>query len=145
MRAMVRSAPQRVAAIDLGKARVGVAVSDELGLYAHPRPFLDGKSRKALLGALSALAREEEITRFLVGLPLEMSGVEGSAARRAMEFAEELASATGLEVELIDERLTTVEASRNLRASGISARRGKRLVDGAAAAVLLQSFLDRRR
>ena len=147
LRAMVRAAKERVAAIDLGKARVGVAVSDELGLLAHPRPLIDGKSRKALLGALVELAREEEITRFLVGLPLEMSGAEGSAARRAMTFAEELAQATGIEVELIDERLTTVEASRRLHAGGVSGRRGKERIeriDGAAAAVMLQSFLDRR-
>src|SRR5258705_7070530 len=60
----------KVAAIDLGKARVGVAVSDDLGLLAHPRPPLSGKSTRALLGSLAELAREEEITRFLVGLPL---------------------------------------------------------------------------
>jgi putative holliday junction resolvase len=141
---MVRSAPPRVAALDLGKARVGVAVSDELGLLAHPRPFISGKSRKALLDALVTLAREEEISRFLVGLPLEMSGAEGSAAARAVQFAEELASATGIEVELIDERLTTVEASRALRAGGASRRASIQRVDGAAAAVMLQSWLDRR-
>ncbi len=139
---MVRSAA-RVLAIDLGKARVGVAVSDELGMFAHPRPALDGKSRKALLAALAALAREENVTRFLVGLPLEMSGAEGSAARKALAFAEELANATGIEVELVDERLTTVEAGRHLRAQGVSARAGKKLVDGVAAAVMLQSWLDR--
>lgn len=122
-----------------------MAVSDELGLLAHPRPFLDGKSRKALLDALVALAREDEITRFLVGLPLEMSGATGSAARRAIEFADELAGATGIEVELFDERLTTVQASRALRAGGASRRAGKQLVDGVAAAVMLQSWLDRRR
>jgi len=135
----------RVAAIDLGKARVGVAVSDELGLIAHPRPALDGKSEKALLGALVVLAREDGITRFLVGLPLEMSGAEGRAARRALAFAEALAEATGVTVELIDERLTTAQASRRLAARGVSAKAGKRLVDGEAAAVMLQSFLDRPR
>jgi putative Holliday junction resolvase len=77
----------RVLAIDLGKARVGVAVTDELGLMAHTRPFLDGKSRKALLRALAELGREDHIQRFLVGLPLEMSGREGPAARRALAFA----------------------------------------------------------
>jgi putative Holliday junction resolvase len=142
---MVRSALPRVAAIDLGKARVGVAVSDELGLLAHPRPFLDGKSRKALLNALVTLAREEEITLFLVGLPLEMSGATGSAARRATEFADELAGATGVRVELFDERLTTAQANRALRAGGVSRRAGKQLVDGVAAAVMLQSWLDSRR
>jgi putative Holliday junction resolvase len=141
---MVRSA-LRVAAIDLGKARVGVAVSDELGLLAHPRPPLDGKSKKALIAALASLAREEEIARFVLGLPLEMSGAEGSAAKKVLAFAEDLANATGIEVELVDERLTTVEAFRQLRAQGISGRAGKRLVDGVAAAVILQSWLDRHR
>src|SRR5580693_2715577 len=91
----------KVAAIDLGKARVGVAVTDELGMMAHTRPFLDGKSRKALIRALVALCREEGIGRFLVGLPLEMTGAEGPSARRALAFAHELADAAGVEVEMI--------------------------------------------
>jgi putative holliday junction resolvase len=136
--------PARVAAVDLGKARAGVAVADELGLLAHARPFLDAHSRKALLGALAAMAKEEGIERFLVGLPLELHGGEGPAARRARSFAQELANAAGVEIELVDERLTTVEASRALRAGGVSARDGKSLVDGVAAAVLLQGWLDRR-
>ena len=133
----------RVAAIDLGKARVGLAVSDELGALAHPRPFLEGKSRGALLAALRALAEGEGITRFLVGLPLEMTGEEGPAARRAITFAHQLAEATGVTVELVDERLSTVEAARRLREGGVSSRKGKARVDGAAAAVILQGWLDR--
>lgn len=142
---MARTSERKVAAIDLGRARVGVAVSDDLGLFAHPRPSLEGKSRKVLLDALAALAREEELGRFLVGLPLEMSGMEGLAARRAVEFAEQLANATGLPVELVDERLTTVEADRRLRAHGVSGKKNKERIDGAAAAVMLQSYLDRAR
>src|SRR4051794_4936995 len=101
---MAKRPPVRVAAIDLGKARVGVAVADELGMLAHARPFLDGKSRKALLRALVALTQEDKIERFLVGLPLEMNGTEGPAAARALQFAQELADATGVEIEMIDER-----------------------------------------
>nr|QDA77068.1 Holliday junction resolvase [Jahnella sp. MSr9139] len=134
----------RVAAIDLGKARVGVALSDELGVCAHPRPPLDGRNRRALLEALTALVREEGVTRFLVGVPLELDGREGPAARKALGFAQALADATRVEVELIDERLSTVEASRRLREGGVDARRQKPRVDGAAAAVLLQSWLDSR-
>ena len=91
----------KVAAIDLGKARVGLAVTDELGLMAHPRPALDGRNRKALLASLAAFAQEEGVVRFLVGLPLEMTGAEGSAARGAREFAAALADASGVTVELL--------------------------------------------
>ena len=112
-------ATRKVAAINLGKARVGLAVTDELGLMAHTRPALDGRNKKALLASLAELAREEGITRFLVGLPLEMTGVEGPAARRARELAAALADAAGVPVELVDERLTTVEASRRLRDGGV--------------------------
>ncbi len=137
--------PPRVAAIDLGKVRVGIAVSDELGVLAHPRPHLDGTKRKALLASLAALARDEGITRFLVGLPLDMIGREGPPARRARDFAAAVAEAAGVEVELVDERLTTVEASRALRDGGVRGRERRERVDSAAAAVLLQSWLDAQR
>lgn len=144
VRPMAKRRPLRVAAIDLGKARVGLAVTDELGMMAHVRPNLDGKSRKPLLAALVALAKDEGIERFLVGLPLDMSGTEGPAADRALAFAHELANATGIEVEMVDERLSTVEASRRLSDSGHSARAQKSRIDGASAAVILQAWLDAR-
>jgi len=132
----------RVAAIDLGKVRVGVAVSDELGLMAHPRPPLEGGNPRRLVAELVRLAKDEGIERFLVGLPLDRGGNEGREATRARRFAQSLADAAGKEVELVDERLSTVEANRRLREGGVSSRRGRKLVDGMAAAVLLQAWLD---
>jgi putative pre-16S rRNA nuclease len=132
----------RVAAVDLGKVRVGLAVSDELGLIAHPRGPLPGANRKKLIGQLATLARAERVGRFLVGLPLDRSGGEGRAAARARTFAQALADATGRDVELVDERLSTVEATRRLREGGVSAKGGRRRVDAASAAILLQAWLD---
>lgn len=131
-------------AVDLGKVRVGVAVSDELGALAHPRPALDGTNRKALVTALGALAEAEGVERFVVGWPIEMGGGVGPAAERARSFANALATATGREVELLDERLTTVEASRRLAEAGKRRRAQKAVLDSAAAAVLLQVWLDAR-
>src|SRR5258708_7415700 len=105
----------RVAAVDLGKVRVGLAVSDELGVVAHPRPPLSGQSRKKLVADLARLAKDEQIGRFLVGLPLDRQGGEGREAQRARRFAQSLADASGREVELVDERMSTVQASRRLR------------------------------
>jgi putative Holliday junction resolvase len=135
----------RVAAIDLGKVRVGLAVSDELGLVAHPRAPLAGGQPRRLIAELVRLASTEKIDRFLVGLPLDRRGEEGREASRARRFAQSLADAAGCEVELVDERLSTVEASRRLREGGVSARRGRTLVDGMSAAVLLQAWLDQHR
>ncbi len=134
----------RVAAIDLGKVRAGVAVSDELGLMAHPRPPLDGRDLRGLIEALRALALAEGIERFVVGLPLDLRGGEGASAQRARRFAGHLADATGRDVELLDERLTTVEAARRMREGGTAAREGRARIDGAAAALLLQAWLDAR-
>jgi putative Holliday junction resolvase len=133
----------RVAALDLGKVRVGLAISDELGLMAHPRDPLQGGNRKKLIADLVDLAREEKISRFLVGLPLNRGGSEGREADRARRFAQIVADATGCDVELVDERLTTVEAHRRLREGGVTAKKGRSLVDGVAAALLLQAWLDR--
>ncbi len=132
-------------ALDFGKARVGVAISDELGVLAHPRPALDASDRKTLLTEITRIAKEESVTRVLVGLPLEMAGGVGPAAQRAMSFAQSVANATGLEVELLDERLTTAEAQKKLGAAGRAKKQQKKHIDGAAASVLLQAWLDRRR
>jgi putative Holliday junction resolvase len=141
----VGSSPQqshRVAAIDLGKTRVGIAVADELGMLAHPRPPLSGKNDKKLLEALCAMVEEEGVTRLLVGYPLSMSGREGVAAQRAARFCQRLADRTGVEVELVDERLTSLEAERRLAEAGASRADVKARVDGEAAAIILQQWLD---
>ncbi len=135
----------RVAAVDLGKVRVGLAVSDELGMVAHPRPPLAGGQPRKIVAELVRLAAAEGIARFLVGLPLDRRGGEGREASRARRFAQALADAAGCEVELVDERLSTVEATRRLQEGGVSARKGRKLVDGMAAAVLLQAWLDQPR
>jgi putative Holliday junction resolvase len=135
----------RAAAIDFGKVRVGLAVADELGLMAHPRPHLDGRDLRALLAALTTLAEAEGIELFLVGLPRKLRGDEGPPARRARRFAETLASRTGRRVELVDEWLSTTEARARLREQGLDERALRGRVDSAAAAVLLQSWLDGRR
>lgn len=135
----------RTCAIDLGRARVGLAIDDELASMAHPRGALDARDRKALLAALRALADEEDVSRFVVGLPLDMRGHEGDASRWARTFAQELADATGRAVELWDERLTTVQAARQLAASEVRGKRAKARVDEAAACAILQAWLDARR
>ena len=136
--------PRRaVLALDYGKARVGVAVSDELCMLAHPRPNLDAKSLKPLLAAIVDLAREENVRRILLGLPFEMTGAAGPSTARVLKLATAVADATGIEVELVDERLTTSEAERRLREAGRTRKESRSLIDGASASVLLQAWLDR--
>ena len=141
---VVNARAMRVAAIDLGRVRVGLAVSDELGLLAHPRAHLNGRDPKALVESLRRLAQADGIERFVVGLPRDLSGGEGAPARRARRFAATLQEATGIPVELLDERLTTREAEARLREQGLSSRELRTRIDSAAAAVLLQSWLATR-
>jgi putative Holliday junction resolvase len=132
----------RAAAVDLGKVRVGLAVADELGLMAHPRHYLDGRDPRRVVGELARLAEAEGITVFVVGLPRQLNGKEGVAAQRARRFAEALSRRTSATVELIDEWLSTREAHGRLREQGMNTREARERVDSAAAAVLLQSWLD---
>lgn len=134
----------RALGIDLGSVRVGIAISDELGLMAHPRPHLPGGEWSALLEALARLAKEESIDHFVVGLPRQLDGNEGRAARDARRFALALGKQTGIEVTLRDEWLTTREARARLQAGGKNDKQSRSRVDSAAAAVLLQSWLDER-
>jgi len=125
--------------------RVGVAVDDELGILAHPRGTLDARNRRALLDKLRSLVHQEGIVRFVVGLPLDLRGTEGAAARSARDMARVIASATERDVELWDERLTTVQAQRALTASRLRGKKARARIDEAAACEILQSWLDSRR
>ena len=133
---------RRVCALDLGAARIGVAISDELGILAHPRGTLAAKPQPAMLARLAELTKEEAIDLVLVGLPLDMRGTEGEAARRARILAQAIADATGCDVELVDERLTTVQAQRALTDSGLDGRASKARIDEASAVAILQAWLD---
>jgi putative Holliday junction resolvase len=124
---------------------VGVAIDDELGAMAHPRGVLDARNRRALLATLRALVDDENIGRFVIGLPLDMKGGEGEAAREARAMAQAIANATGREVEMFDERLSTVQAQRALAASEVRGKKARARVDEAAACAILQAWLDARR
>ncbi len=135
---------ERVAALDFGMARIGLAIEDELGLLAHPRPFVAARPEPVALRTLAEFFRSESVTKVLVGFPRNLNGTVGPAARRVEAFVEKLGKVSRLPVEFIDERLSTVQAHALLRESGRDARASKGLVDSASACVLLQSYLDGR-
>jgi putative Holliday junction resolvase len=133
----------RILALDLGKKRIGLALSDPLGITAQGLPTLQRTNIRVDLAALAALVEEREVTLILMGNPLHMSGHEGRQAGYTREFAERLGERTGVEVCYWDERLTTVAAQRVLKDSGISIEKRARAVDRLAAVILLESYLDR--
>jgi putative Holliday junction resolvase len=132
----------RILALDLGKRRIGIAISDELGITAQGLPTLERRNKRTDLAILRALARDRGVTEILMGNPLHMSGAAGRQSQWAQEFAVALEKYTSIPVRLWDERLTTVEASRVLRQSGISIEKRAAAVDRLSAVILLQSYLD---
>jgi putative Holliday junction resolvase len=131
----------RILALDLGKKRIGLALSDPLGLTAQGLPTLQRVNIRTDLAALDHLAAEHDVRLILLGHPLHMSGHESRQSQYTREFADRLTEWTGREVRLWDERLTTVEAQRVLRSSGISIVKRAKAVDQLSAQILLESFL----
>ena len=134
----------RVLALDLGKKRIGMALSDELGVTAQGLETLERTNIREDLGRISQLAANKNVSLILMGNPLHMSGREGRQAEYARDFGERLRAASGIPVEFWDERLTTVAAQRVLRESGISIEKRAKAVDRLAAVILLESYLDSR-
>ena len=134
----------RVLALDLGQSRIGVAVSDDLRRVAVPvgtvRTGAPGDVR-----AIAALVREHGVAEIVVGHPLRLRGGSGEAADQAEQFAAALRAVLGLPVVLHDERLSTVEAERQLARAGVRGRDRRAVVDETAATIILQSYLDRHR
>lgn len=131
--------------VDLGERRIGLALSDALGILASPLATLERTGERAAdHRAIVAAAQEAGAERIVIGLPLTLAGQEGPAARAVREEIEAI-GALGLPVEAHDERLTTVSAERMLAIGGVRGPASRRRVDQAAAAVILQSWLDGRR
>lgn len=134
----------RILALDLGKRRIGLAVSDELGLTAQGLETLQRTTIREDLARLAKLALDHNVILILMGNPLHMNGNEGRGSERAREFGARLEAATAVPVQLWDERLTTVQAQRVLRESGIGIEKRAKAVDRLAAVILLESYLDSR-
>jgi len=131
----------RIICLDVGDKRIGVAVSDALGMAAHGLKTID---REGCMSALKAVIEEyqEEIGSMLVGLPKMLSGDVGIQGEKVLAFVEELKSALHLPVIMWDERLSTVSAERTLIEAGLSRKKRKGLKDKVAAVIILQSYLD---
>ena len=130
----------RAVGIDFGDARVGVAVSDELGILAHPLETITVRATDPVARVIQIVA-EKQAGVVIVGLPKNMDGTTGTAAEKARAFANKLRAA-GITVRMWDERLSTVAAQRNLHEAGHDARSSRAIIDQAAAQIILQGWLD---
>ncbi len=135
----------RILALDVGEKRIGLAVSDPLGITAQGLEVMSRKGRAADLERLLKVAREWRVQRIVVGLPRHLDGRLGQAAPEILELAGALQEALGVEVVTWEERLTTVEAERVLIQADLSRRRRRQVVDQLAAVLILQNYLDHRR
>jgi putative Holliday junction resolvase len=133
-----------VIGIDLGARRIGVAVTDGLGLTAQPHATIQRHGGQRDLDGIAAVVRQFDAERVVLGLPLSPEGEVGRAAKSAQAFADRLRIALGIPVDLIDESFSTVEAEEVLIRADLSRARRKQVVDRVAAAVILQRWLDQR-
>jgi putative Holliday junction resolvase len=131
-----------IAAIDLGRRRIGVAVTDAAAMGAHPLGIVERRALKHDVDAIAAMVRDRDVNMIVVGLPLNMDGSEGPAARGARKFAEQMAERLGITVEMFDERLTSFEARERL--ADMPARKGTRKtgLDALAAVVILEGWMQ---
>lgn len=139
------SETRRILAIDYGRKRMGLALSDELQLTAHPLLVLLRTNRRSDLRRLREICRKHAVARILVGHPLHLTGEAGEMADEAAQFAARLQKELGIEVKLADERLTSWEAAQIAEQRKSPNRRKKSPIDDLAAAVLLREYLDRNR
>jgi len=136
--------PGRILAIDYGSRRMGLAVSDLLGITAQGIETLQRRNRRSDFARLQRVIKDYDVREIVLGYPLRMSGEEGTQTQKVAAFAEELRERFQLPVHLLDERLTSAEANRLLREAEVSLERRTQAVDRMAATLILQAFLERR-
>ena len=138
------SSASRILAIDYGSRRIGLAVTDDLGLTAQGLPTLHRTNKRNDFDHLRRTIKQRKVMEIVVGLPLRMSGDTGTQSEKVEAFAEELRGKFKLPVHLFDERLTSVEAHRVLDGADMNGRRRKEVVDQLAAVLILQAFMEYR-
>ena len=132
----------RILALDHGTVRIGVALSDELKMIASPLEFIPAEPFADVLTRLKALIREKEVELIVIGMPRNMDGSYGPAAEKVREFAQVLKDSLAIPLRMWDERLTSTQANRMMAEGGVKRDKRKEKVDGMAAAIFLQSYLD---
>ena len=133
---------KRALGIDLGEARIGLAISDELGMLAHPLETVHVKETPDPVARIAQIVARDDIGTIVLGLPRNMNGTYGPAADKAREFAEKLRAKVPCEVKLWDERLTSVAAQRSLHEAGRNVKNSRAVIDQVAAQMILQGWLD---
>jgi putative Holliday junction resolvase len=131
----------KILGIDHGEARIGIALSDDLGMLAHPVETIAVRQTPAI-PRIAEIVAKEKVTRIILGLPRNMDGTYGPAAEKIRAFAEQLRAAVECPVQLWDERLTSVAAQRALHESGRNAKTSREVIDQVAAQMILQGWLD---
>ena len=133
-----------VAAVDLGRRRIGLAVSDDSEAHVFPLGAVERRGGRADFQEIARCLRDYRVERIIVGLPLNMDGTEGASARSGRAFAERLGEELKLPVELFDERLTSFEAEDRLKDAGVARKAKRAAIDAIAAAVILEGWLAAR-
>jgi len=133
----------RVLGIDFGSKRIGVALSDELAMIGQPLEFVPAEPLSSACARLAAIVRDRQVSEIVVGMPRNMNGTYGPAADKTREFIAALQPHVAVSIKTWDERLTSAQANRFLIESGMRRDKRKTKVDQTAAAILLQSYLDR--
>ena len=138
------SGPPRILGLDVGSRRIGLAVSDPLGITAQGLETLQRQNKRLDFTQLEQVIREYRVAEIVIGLPLHMTGVEGTQAEKMQDFAEQVRRRFRLPVHLWDERLSSAQANRLLRETDMSIKRRGQVVDQMAAVLILQSWMDAR-
>ena len=131
-----------VLAVDFGTRRIGLAVSDKLGITAQGLDTIDGTDIEDAISRIAGIVKERDVGTVVVGRPLRLDGSAGDAVRECEEFARRLGDALGIPVRMWDERLSTAQAERAMIEADVSRKRRKKVRDRAAAQLILQSYMD---
>jgi putative Holliday junction resolvase len=132
----------RILAIDFGERRIGLAVSDPLGITAQGLPTIDTRKSRDVFAEILSIIKIKQVARIVVGMPMNMDGSMGAKGKEVSKFIRELTRRTGMDVETWDERLTTVQSLRSMREMGVKQKK-KGIADRISATLILESYLDR--